>query len=152
MQTKLRWASIVLFSAVSLFLLWFGLTYATVHNMLWFHAAAVPPAAREAVQPLYFALMTLIGGASGALGLLGAWVIALPLRQGVAGAGTALAGAYVLVFAMAAITAEKLAKTGAPTSWHIMGVLIAITGAAYAAHIAARRMAAASLLTVTTGA
>jgi hypothetical protein len=41
---------------------------------------------------------------------------------------------------MAAITAEELADaTGAPTSWHIMGVLLAVTALAYGAHVAANR-------------
>ena len=149
MQSKLRLISVVLFAAVSLFLIWFGATYATVHDMLWFHAAAVPEAARGAVRPLYFALMTLIGGAALALGLLAAYVIAVPLRQGVRGAATALTAAFALVFTMAAITAEKLSATGAPTSWHIMGVLLAVTALAYIAHIAAHRPAPLAVPTST---
>ena len=61
MSRILRWTSFVLFGLVSAFLIWFGITYATVTDILWFHAAAVPEAARDDVRALYFALMTLIG-------------------------------------------------------------------------------------------
>ena len=88
--------------------------------------------------------MTLIGGSSAALGLLGAYVVLGPLRSGAKWAASALTFVFALVFVMAAITAEKLSATGAPTSWHIMGVLLALTAAAFIAHIAARR--AASLM------
>lgn len=131
--SKLRIAGLALFGLVSLFLIWFGATYATVKDLLWFHAAAVPEAARADVRPLYIALMTLIGGASLSLGLLGAYVTAFPLRRAAPGAGTMLALVYLLVFAMAGLTAEKLAHYGAPTSWHIMGVLGALTIAGYLA-------------------
>jgi hypothetical protein len=137
MQAKLRLASLILFGLVSLFLIWFGFTYATVKDMLWFHAAAVPDAVRSEVRPLYFALMTLIGGSSTALGVLGAYVIVGPLRNGSRWAATTLTFVFALAFVMAAITAEKLSATGAPTSWHIMGVLLAITGAGYLSHVAA---------------
>ena len=141
MQAKLRLASVILFGLVSLFLIWFGFTYATVKDMLWFHAAAVPEAVRGQVRPLYFALMTLIGGSSAALGALGAYVIIGPLRSGARWAASALAIVFSFAFVMAAITAEKLSATGAPTSWHIMGVLLAVTGAGYLAHVAATRNA-----------
>lgn len=132
MQALLRRTSLVLFTLVALFLLWFGITYATVSDMLFFHAAAVPEAARDAVRPLYFALMTLIGGASAALGLLSLYVIAVPLRRDAPGAATALVAVNVIAFGMAALTAEKLAAaTGSPTSWHIMGALLALTFVAF---------------------
>lgn len=141
MQTLLRTTSLALFGLVAVFFVWFGVTYATVHNMLWFHEAAVPEAAREAVRPLYFALMTLIGGASVALGTLSLYVIALPLRQGVAGAGAFLVVANAIALGMAAVTAEKLAAvTGSPTSWHIMGVVFAVSVIALACHTAASRI------------
>lgn len=131
--SKLRMAGLVLFGLVSLFLVWFGATYATVKDLLWFHAAAVPEAARADVRPLYFALMTLIGGASLALGILGAYVTAFPIRRATPGAPTMLALVYLLVFAMAGLTAERLAHYGAPTSWRIMGVLGALTVVGYLA-------------------
>lgn len=139
MQAKLRLASVVLFGLVSLFLIWFGFTYATVKDMLWFHAAAVPEGVRDEVRPLYFALMTLIGGSSAALGVLGAYVILGPLRSGARWAASALTFVFALAFVMAAITAEKLSATGAPTSWHVMGVLLAVAAAGYLAHVAAVR-------------
>ena len=127
MRSNLKLASTILFMALSVFLMAFGALYATVHNLLWFHAAAVPPRALEDVRPLYFALMTLVGGASGALGLLGAYVVLMPMRRGVPLAATFLALANAIALLMAAMTAEKLAHaTGAPTSWHIMGGLMAV--------------------------
>jgi hypothetical protein len=139
MRSVLRWASVVLFTILGLFLIAFGVLDATVHDLLWFHAAAVPPSALVEVRPLYFALMKLIGGSSAALGLLGVYTALLPLRRGVAFAGTALAITVAAPIVMAAIVAESLAATtGAPTSWHIMGVLLAIDAVAYLAHIAGR--------------
>lgn len=127
MQSALKLASVILFMAMSLFLMAFGALYASVQDLLFFHAAAVPSRALEDVRPLYFALMTLIGGASGALGLLGAYVTLGPMRRGMPSAATFLALANAIALVMAAITAERLAQaTGAPTSWHIMGVLMAI--------------------------
>jgi hypothetical protein len=141
MQTLLRTTSLALFGLVAVFFIWFGVTYATVHNMLWFHEAAVPEAAREAIRPLYFALMTLIGGASVSLGILSLYVIAVPLRQGVAGAGALLVVANGVALGMAAVTAEKLAAaTGSPTSWHIMGVVFAVSATALACHTVAGRI------------
>lgn len=135
-QTARR-IGVALFAALSLFLLWFGATYASVRDMLWFHAAAVAPEARGDVRPLYFALMTLVGGASMALGLLGGCVVLGPLRAGAAWARRALAASFSVAFVLAAITAEKLAAaTGSPTSWHIMGGLLAAVAVAYAAHAA----------------
>lgn len=135
MQRALRWASLVLFGLVALFLIWFGITYARVTDMLWFHAAAVPEAARHDVLTLYLALMNLIGSSSAGLGLLSMYVIAMPMRKGVHGAATALVICNSIAFIMAAVTAEELAAaTGAPTSWHIMGVLMAATLIAYALH------------------
>jgi hypothetical protein len=145
MKAKLRLASLILFGLVSLFLIWFGFTYATVRDMLWFHAAAVPEAIRTEVRPLYFALMTLIGGSSPALGVLGAYVIVGPLRSGAKWAASALTFVFSLAFVMAAITAEKLSATGAPTSWHIMGVLLGVTAAGYALHLVAGRKPRAAL-------
>jgi hypothetical protein len=139
MTVWLRRASVALFASVCLFFLWFGVTYATAPHMLSFHAAAVPEAHRAAVLPLYLALMNLIGAASAAAGVLSAWVIAVPLRRGVAGAASVLALSNVIMFVMAAVTAETLAQTGAPTSWHLMGIGLTVTALAYAAHCAAAR-------------
>jgi hypothetical protein len=89
-------------------------------------------AVRHDVEPLYLALMKLIGGASAGLGLLGLYVTFVPLRAGARGAATALALTYAIPILMAAYVAETLAKlTGAPTSWHIMGVLLAIAAGAW---------------------
>jgi hypothetical protein len=135
MRKSTRIASLVLFLALSLFLLLFGLLYATVREPLWFHAAAAPKEALDAARPLYFALMKLIGGASVALALITAYVALVPLRKGVDLAGRALFIAHAMPLMMAAYVAETLAaETGAPTSWHIMGALLAVDIAALAAH------------------
>lgn len=140
MYTILRWTSIALFALLSAFFIWFGAVYASVKEPLWFHAAAAPESAWEVIRPLYFALMSLIGGSSLALGLLGLFVTLTSLRRGDKGTGAVLACVFIIPFAMAAATAEKLAaSTGAPTSWHIMGVLIFLTIAAYASHVAGLR-------------
>jgi hypothetical protein len=138
MQTLLRRVSLVLFGLVAVFFIWFGVTYAIVSNMLWFHEAAVPESARVAVRPLYFALMNLIGGASIALGALSLYVIALPLRRGAPGAAIALVLATAVAVGTAAITAEELAAaTGAPVSWHLMGIVLSVAVLALALHTAA---------------
>jgi hypothetical protein len=128
----LRWVSLGLFGLVSVFYVAFGALYASVHNMLWFHAAAVPEAIRSEVLPLYLALMKLIGGAAAALGALGLWVVADPLRRSARWASVALAVAFSAPLVMAAYVAETLAaRTGSPTSWHIMGILLAIVAAGF---------------------
>lgn len=143
MRSRLKLASIILFMVLSVFLMAFGVLYATVQNLLWFHAAAVPTRSLEDVRPLYFALMTLIGGASFGLGLLGAYVSLVPFRRGAPFAATFLAAANAIALAMAAATAEKLAHvTGAPTSWHIMGVLMAVNLTAWLLNALARQAAA----------
>lgn len=140
MQTTLQWISIILFLAVSAFLVAFGLLYANVNDLLWFHAAAVPPDALEKVRPLYFALMKLIGGASMGLGLLGGYVIMGPMRQGVRGAATLVAITYWIAFGVAAFTAIRLNElTGAPVAWYNMAILSALTALAYGAHAMAPR-------------
>jgi hypothetical protein len=139
----LRGASLVLFGLLGLFLIAFGALYASVHDMLWFHAAAVPESARAEVRPLYFALMKLIGGSSAALGVLVLYVTWMPMRLGAKGAASALVVVLAIALGMAALTAEELAKiTGAPTSWHIMGMLMAIALVALAAHARSRAGAA----------
>lgn len=136
MLELLRWASIVLFAALSLFLILFGTLYFGVQDLLSFHAAAVPDAALDAVRPLYFALMKLVGGAAIALGFLTAYMALFPMRRGVALAGTTLFIAHAIPLATAAYVAETLAaETGAPTSWHVMGVLLAVDTAAFLAHV-----------------
>jgi hypothetical protein len=138
MRARLKLASILLFMLLSIFLMVFGALYASVRDLLWFHAAAVPTPALDDVRPLYFALMTLIGGSSGALGLLGAYVALVPLRRGAPGAASLLAIANAVALVMAAVTAEKLAAaTGAPTSWHIMGILMAVNVGAWLASVVA---------------
>jgi hypothetical protein len=140
MQSKLQWTSVILFMAVSVFLVAFGLLYSNVNDLLWFHAAAVPPDALEKVRPLYFALMKLIGGASIGLGLLGAYVILGPMRQGVRGAATLVAIAYWIAFGVAAYTAIRLNElTNAPVAWYNMAILSALTAAALLAHTLAPR-------------
>lgn len=142
MQKIFRWTSVVLFSVLSLFMLWFGYVYAGVTDMLWFHGAAVPTELHRQFLPLYLALMNLIGGSSLAMGLLAGCVTIFPLRRGANWAAAALLTGFTLVFIIAAITAEELATTtGAPTSWHIMGVLLAITLAAFAAHVVSKSIA-----------
>jgi hypothetical protein len=141
MPSLLRRTSLALFALLSLFLIWFGVTYATVADMLSFHAAAVPEAVRGQMKPLYFALMTLIGGAATALGVLGLYVVAAPLRRRIPGAASALAATYAIAFTMAAITAEKLAAaTGSPTSWHLMGIGLLVTFTALTAHTLSTRL------------
>lgn len=140
MKRLLHAIGIALFAALSLFYVAFGVLYASVQDLLFFHAAAVPGHALEAVRPLYFALMKLIGGAAAALGILGGYVAAFPIRRGDGGAAIALATAYALPLAMAAVVAELLAAaTGSPTSWHIMGALMGVNLAALALTLAGRR-------------
>lgn len=124
---------------LSVFLIAFGTFYATVQDFLWFHAAAVPSSALEAVRPLYLALMKLIGGSSAGLGLLGLYVTLFPLRRGSVLAAMAISVAYSVAVTMAAVVAEKLAAaTGAPTSWRIMGVLMAIIVSALVSFLCGR--------------
>lgn len=139
-QNALQWTSIILFIAVSAFLVAFGLLYSNVNDLLWFHAAAVPPDALEKVRPLYFALMKLIGGASIGLGLLGAYVILGPMRRGMPGAATLVSVAYWIAFGVAGFTAIRLNElTGAPVAWYNMAILSALTAAALLAHTLAPR-------------
>lgn len=131
MRKFLRVAGVALFAVLGCFLVAFGALYTSVHDLLWFHAAAVPKDALEAVRPLYFALMKLIGGASGSLGAFGVFISLTAVRRGDNGAAHALALAFALPLVTAAYVAETLAaETGSPTSWHIMGVLLAIDAAA----------------------
>lgn len=140
MQKLLRITSVTLFAVLSIFLILFGALYASVGDFLPFHAAAVQSSALDGARPLYLALMKLIGGSSAALGLLGCYVALGPVRRGHSMAAITLAGAFAGAFAMAAFVAETLANaTQAPTSWHIMGVLLAITATALGAHFASRK-------------
>lgn len=128
MLTLLRWTGTVLFSLIGVFLVLFGVLYATVGDYLPFHAAAVEQSAREPGKALYIALMTLIGGASSMLGVLGLYVTWGPVRDGSRLAALFVSVSYIGAFLAAAMTAERLAEaTNAPTSWHIMGILIVIT-------------------------
>jgi hypothetical protein len=131
MKSIVRIAGLALFAALGLFFVAFGALYASVTDMLWFHAAAVPEAARPDVLPLYLALMDLIGSASIGLGVLGLYAVFGPLRRGRSGAAYALSIAFSVPLVGAAMVAERLAAmTGSPTSWHIMGGLLAMTAGA----------------------
>lgn len=139
MKNLLRWSSITLFVALSIFLILFGGLYASVRDFLPFHAAAAPTPSLDGMRPLYLALMKLIGGSSAALGGLGLYVTLGPIRRGGGLAAIVVAAAFAGAFLMAAFVAEMLADaTGAPTSWHIMGVLLAITALAVVTHFGAK--------------
>lgn len=141
MRTALRRIGFALFLLLSVFFLWLGSVYATVNEPLWFHAAAVPEEVREAVRPLYFALMNLIGGSSFGLGLLALFATATAISKGSRAAALAVATAFTIALGMAAITAEDLAReTGAPTSWRIMGALLAINITALLAALAGGKL------------
>lgn len=138
--TVYRRASVFFFCTVSLFLMLFGFLYANVNDLLWFHAAAVPPDALVKVRPLYFALMKLIGGASIGLGVLGAYVVLVPMRQGVAWAAPMVSVAYWIALAVAAQTAIRMAEqTGAPVAWHNMAILATITALGWLSHLLSKR-------------
>jgi hypothetical protein len=140
MRTLARGAGVGLFALLGVFYVAFGAFYASVSELLWFHAAAVPKEALVAVRPIYFALMKLIGGATIALGVLGVYSALGPVRLGVAFSGRALAVAYAVPLVAAAYVAETLAATtGAPTSWNIMGALLGVDALALLAHAAGRR-------------
>lgn len=140
MRTMLQWTSVILFLAVSAFLVAFGLLYSNVTDLLSFHAAAVPPDALEKVRPIYFALMKLVGGASIGLGMLGAYVVMVPMRQGMPWAATFVSVTYWIAFGVAAFTAIRLNElTGAPVAWYNMAILSGLTALAYAAHAMAPR-------------
>ncbi|MDZ4759523.1 MAG: hypothetical protein SGJ21_00430 [Alphaproteobacteria bacterium] len=132
MQTAARRFSLVVFGLLSVFLILFGMLYASSGGYLPFHAAALPETARVASLPLYLALMKLIGSASASLGalcLFVSWELRRPDRRFM---GEILAVAIAFPVMMAAYVAETLAAaTGAPTSWHIMGGLLAADAAAY---------------------
>lgn len=139
-QNILQWTSVILFMAVSIFLVAFGLLYANVNDLLWFHAAAVPSDALDKVRILYFALMKLIGGASIGLGILGGYVVLVPMRQGVPWAATFVSVTYWIAFGVAAFTAIRLNElTGAPVAWYNMAILSTLTALAYGAHALAPR-------------
>lgn len=153
MKSKLQWASVILYLVVSVFLVAFGLLYANVNDLLWFHAAAVPPDALEKVRPLYFALMKLIGGASIGLGVLGAYVVWVPMRKGLPLAGLFVAVTYWIAFGVAAFTAIRLNElTGAPVAWYNMAILSAMTLAALIAHTLSHRMFGQERSSVSAGA
>ena len=139
MRAALRTGGLVLFLGLAAFLAWFGFVYATVDKMLWFHAAAEPEAVRPAIAPLYFALMRLIGAASLGLAVLGVVFTLGPVRRGSRTAALWLAVSYAVPLAGAAWVAERLAaETGAPVSWHIMGVLLAVDALALLASVVAK--------------
>ncbi len=126
-----RRLSLFLFTALAVFLILFGVLYAGVSGYLPFHAAALPEETRQSGLPLYMALMKLIGGATATLGAMCiylTWNLRRPF------AAEVVASAIAVPVLMAAYVAETLADaTGAPTSWHIMGGLLAVDALAYAA-------------------
>ncbi len=133
MNRFLNLISLGLLTLLGGFLVAFGALYISVSDMLPFHAAAVPPDMREAVKPLYHALMALTGGASAALGLLGLYITWTSARLGTRGAATAVVVCYSLAIGVAGWVAERLAaEAGAPTSANIMVGLIATGVAALA--------------------
>ena len=107
MRGVLHWSGLALLAAVSAFLIWFGLVYANVMGLLWFHAAAIPESVMDEIRPLYFALMRLIGGASIALGALGLYVIAGPVRKRSRLATIAIFVAYAIIFGVAGLHGGK---------------------------------------------
>jgi hypothetical protein len=142
MQPVLRRSGLLLFALLGVFYIAFGVFYASVTDVLFFHAAAAPKESLEAVRPLYFALMKLVGGGTIALGALGLFVTFSSARAGAPASGPALFAAYTIPLFMAAYVAERLAAaTGSPTSWHIMGGLFAVNAAALAAVSIGRREA-----------
>lgn len=145
MNAIMRWVGLALYLGLALFLLWFGFVYATVEKMLWFHAAAVPEAAREAVGPLYFGLMRLVGTFSIGLSLATLLITLGPIRSGSRIASFGLAIVLAIPFLGAAIVAERLAaQTGSPTSWHIMGILMLVDALALGACVIGHRRTAMS--------
>lgn len=139
MQRIFHWTGILLFTLVSVFFIAFGILYASVTQLLSFHAAAVPAPALVLIQPLYFALMKLIGGGAIGVGVLGLYITWLPLRRGTLFAGGALTVAFAIPLVLAAMSAEYLRRSaGAPTSWHLMGILLAITACAFACSLLGR--------------
>lgn len=140
MKKLSRAIGIALFAALSLFYLAFGGLYASVPDLLWFHAAAVPEQSHEAVRPLYLALMKLIGSSTIGLGVVGAFTTFTSIRRGDGAAASVLFIAYAIPLFAAAYVAETLAaKTGAPTSWHIMGALMALNSLALGGVLMGRR-------------
>lgn len=130
-------AGTVLLVAIGVFYLAFGLLYASVGDYLFFHKAALPAGATDAFKPLYLGLMKLIGGASIALGVLGLYATFSAARTA-RGLGV-LVVAYATPLVFAAFVAETLrAETGAPTSWNLMGILLALLAAGAALRLAGR--------------
>lgn len=140
MNRLLNLIALGLLTLLGFFLVAFGALYISVSDMLPFHAAAVPPDMREAMKPLYHALMALTGGAAAALGLLGLFVTWTSARLGTRGAATAVVVCYVLAIGVAGWVAERLAaEAGAPTSSNIMIGLIVISLAALGLRAVATR-------------
>ncbi len=140
MNRLLNLISLGLLTLLGFFLVAFGALYISVSDMLPFHAAAVPPGMREAVKPLYHALMALTGGSAAALGLLGLYVTWSAARLGKRGAATSVVACYSLAIGVAGWVAERLAaEAGAPTSSNIMVGLIAIGLAALGLRAVAAR-------------
>ena len=128
MRIVFRIVGVALFALMGAFFIAFGVLYASVDEMLPFHAAAVDEKHRAGALSLYIALMTLIGGASISLGGLGLFITIRDISRGRIVPSVAVSAAYAVSLLFAARTAVVLAeKTGAPTSWHIMGGLLFAT-------------------------
>lgn len=123
----MRLIGMVLLALIGVFYLAFGGLYSSVGDFLFFHKAALPAGADAGFRPLYLGLMKLIGGASIALGGLGLWVLFAFRNEQRPGTILALGAAWALPLVGAGYVAETLrAQTGAPTSWNLMGILLAI--------------------------
>jgi hypothetical protein len=105
----------------------------------------------EKVRPLYFALMKLVGGASIALGVLGAYVVLGPMRRGMPGAAMLVSVTYWIAFGVAGYTAIRLNElTGAPVAWYNMAILSGLTALALLAHLLAPRRPGTEGMTMNT--
>lgn len=118
----------ILLTGLGLYIVVFGLIYATRTELMPHHGAALPEDVKVQVMPLYHALMRLAGGAIVSFGLLCLFVVHRLWRNGSKGA---LVVASVLLFgffAWTAITAARLElAVGVSTHWQIMGVLATIS-------------------------
>lgn len=136
----MRAIGMVLLALIGVFYLAFGALYSSVGDFLFFHKAALPSGAEAGFRPLYLGLMKLIGGASIALGGLGLWVLFAFRNDQRPGTILALGAAWTVPLIAAAYVAETLrTQTGAPTSWNLMGILLAILAVGVALRLRPRR-------------
>lgn len=133
LASRLRFVGLLLLALIGAFYLAFGALYMSVGDYLFFHKAALPAGTEQGFRPLYLGLMKLVGSASIAVGGLGLMVLfgASATKRSPSALGLGLAWAVPLV--IAAYVAETLrVETGAPTSWTLMGILLAILSAGVA--------------------